>query len=351
MINGIFSGRLNTALHVGTLSPKFVGNMKTLGRLLQRILTLTLVASLVMSIASTALGILVWGLNAASFVDILTVIVATMSMGLAHYLLTLPVTFTIFKKGLDLDSFAYPIAATIADVFITLCYALALNLRFSFGYLGSYAVILIALAPFVLLLFSLPSNVKEEGFYRTIKTSVASLTIVAIIASVAGSILHGIVSNGKVLEIGGPIFLPTLLIAYPAIIELVTDATLVVGSTLTAKLVLGMLEPHFSAVKSHASQILGAWAASAATFVPLSAVSLVLTGTLGLRAFSLLAPVLLAANAFALIAMILISIAFAILTFKRGLDPDHFVIPLESSLAGAIASAALLIALFLFFQR
>lgn len=351
VLNGIFSGRLNTALHVGTVSPKFVGNMKTLGKLLRRILTLTLVTSVVMSVASTILGILIWGLNPSSFTDILIVIVATMSMGLAYYLFTLPVTFAIFKKGLDLDSFAYPIAATIADVFITLCYALALNLRFSLGYVGSYAVVLIALAPAVLLLLSLSWNVKEEGFSKAIKTSIVGLMIVAVIASVAGSILQGITISAKVLETGGAISIASLLVAYPAIIELVCDATLVVGSTATARLVLGLLEPHFSAIRDHASQILGAWVASAAAFIPLSAVSLFLTGTLGIHAFCLLASILLVANAFALIAMILISVAFAILTFKKGLDPDHFVTPLESSLASAIASTALLIALFLFFPR
>jgi cation transporter-like permease len=100
-------------------------------------------------------------------------------------------------------------------------------------------------------------------------------------------------------------------------------------------------------MKNHALQILGAWAASAAAFIPISAASLFLTGTFGLPAFYLLASVLLATNAFALIAVTLISYAFAILTFKKGLDPDHLVIPLESSLAGTITSTALLAALFL----
>jgi cation transporter-like permease len=48
-----------------------------------------------------------------------------------------------------------------------------------------------------------------------------------------------------------------------------------------------------------------------------------------------------------MIAMILLSYALAILTFKRSLDPDHLVVPIESSLAGMITSTALLAALFL----
>jgi cation transporter-like permease len=37
----------------------------------------------------------------------------------------------------------------------------------------------------------------------------------------------------------------------------------------------------------------------------------------------------------------------AILTFQKGLDPDKFVIPIESSLADSITTIALLAALFL----
>jgi len=49
----------------------------------------------------------------------------------------------------------------------------------------------------------------------------------------------------------------------------------------------------------------------------------------------------------AVTAIVLISYAVSILTFKKGLDPDNFVIPIESSLADSITSIALLVALFL----
>jgi cation transporter-like permease len=107
------------------------------------------------------------------------------------------------------------------------------------------------------------------------------------------------------------------------------------------------MEPYFSAVKNHAPQILGAWTASAIAFIPISAASLFLTGTFGLPAFYLLTSVLLATNVFAMIAMTLISFALAILTFKKGLDPDHLVVPIEIALSGTITSTALLAALFL----
>jgi len=56
---------------------------------------------------------------------------------------------------------------------------------------------------------------------------------------------------------------------------------------------------------------------------------------------------LLTANIMAVTAIVLISYAVSILTFKKGLDPDNFVIPIESVLADSVTSVALLVALFL----
>jgi mgtE-like transporter len=347
VISGTFSGRLNTALHIGTLSPRFSGNMGFVGRMFQHILALTLVTSVVMSIVSTLFGSLFWRITPANFPDILAVVVATMSLGLTLYFFTLFVTFKAFKRGLDLDGVAYPIVATIADVFITVCYAVAVNLYFKFDYTGKSAVLLFAIIPAVLILYSLSRGFHDVGFSKTIKTSVLTMILVAIIASVTGTILQEINVGAPLWNGGGAIHVPSLFAAYPALIELVGDAALVIGSTATTRLVLGLLEPSFSTMKNHAQQILGAWAASAVAFIPISAASLLLTGTFGLQAFYFLTSVFLATNVFAIVAVTLISYAFAMLTFKKGLDPDHLVIPIEIALAGTIASTALLAALFL----
>jgi cation transporter-like permease len=66
-----------------------------------------------------------------------------------------------------------------------------------------------------------------------------------------------------------------------------------------------------------------------------------------LNTFLTFSALLLATNVIAVSAIVLISYAVAILTFKKGLDPDNFVIPIESSLADSITSIALLVALFL----
>jgi cation transporter-like permease len=58
-----------------------------------------------------------------------------------------------------------------------------------------------------------------------------------------------------------------------------------------------------------------------------------------------IATQLLATNFLAVSAMAIIAYAIAISTYRRGLDPDNFVIPIESALADSITTLSLFIAL------
>jgi cation transporter-like permease len=138
-----------------------------------------------------------------------------------------------------------------------------------------------------------------------------------------------------------------ILTVYPASIELVGDAGLVIGSTATTKLALGLLKPSFYAIRGHFAQLSAAWVASAISFVFFSITSLLITETYTLHAFYTLTYTLLVANVIALIVTVLVAYAFAILTFQKGLDPDHFVVPVQTSIAGAVTSIALLAAFLL----
>ena len=53
------------------------------------------------------------------------------------------------------------------------------------------------------------------------------------------------------------------------------------------------------------------------------------------------------ANVIAVIGIVLVSYGISILTFKRGLNPENFVIPIETSLSTIVTSIALLLALLL----
>jgi mgtE-like transporter len=79
----------------------------------------------------------------------------------------------------------------------------------------------------------------------------------------------------------------------------------------------------------------------------LAILSLAINGVFSLPSFLSLISVLLIANVIAVTAIVLLSYSISILTFKKGLDPDNFVIPIESSFADSITTIALLVALLL----
>jgi mgtE-like transporter len=339
VIEGLLSGRLSTALHLGTVHPRFFMNTKSFYKLIEAVTVLTLATSATMSAISLVFGHLLWGIAFADFSAILSVVVATMALGLVLLPVTIKVAFASFKRGLDPDVVVYPVMSAVATIFVTFCFIVTLNLLLLTNYLGRYIVLTVGLSHLVLVLFIFPRNIREPEFTKTIRESLAALMFVALIVNVTGTILRGI--SGFVKD------RKEIYTVYPALIGLVSDVGSVVGSTATTKLALGLLKPSFSSMTNHAKNILSAWAASIAMFVVLAFSGLLVHGLFSLSAFSSLVSMLLVANVVAVAMIVLVSYAVSILTFQKGLDPGNFVIPIETSFAASVTSAALLMALLL----
>ena len=105
-------------------------------------------------------------------------------------------------------------------------------------------------------------------------------------------------------------------------------------------LALGTLNPSFASIRQHSTQIGGAWTASLAMFTLYSIISSLMQGVPMLKLLRFTA-ILHATNILAASCMILIAYAVGILTYRRGWDPDNFVIPIESSLADTITTISL----------
>ena len=165
------------------------------------------------------------------------------------------------------------------------------------------------------------------------------MIFVAIIVNITGTVLNRISAaiTGK----------SEVYIVYPALMANIGDVGAVVGSTATTKLAIGLLAASFSDMRNHLREIFCTWSASIIMFTLFSFLSLGIHGTLTQQLFLRFTLLLLITNVIAATAIILISYAVAILTFQKGLDPDNFVIPIESVLADSITSIALLAALFL----
>ncbi len=336
VITGLLTGRLSTALHLGTIYPKFFGNTRTFYRLLGAMVVLTLATSATISVIAMVFGTLFWNIAMSDFAAILTVMVATLSLGLLITLITVKFTFISFKNSLDPDTIVYPAISTVADIIITFLYIGVLHLYFS-GAIGSWALIIFGLINVILVLIIVPRNIRDKDFLRIIKESLPTMLLVAFMVNVTGTVLKGI-SN---LAAGRR----EIYTIYPAIIDMMGDVGLVVGSAATTKLALGILTPSFSSIKNHAKNIFSAWAATLMLFAILGFLSLALNGMLSIQGMFSLLPILFVSNVIAFTVIIVVSYVISILTFKRGLDPDNFVIPVESSIADAITTIALFVTL------
>jgi mgtE-like transporter len=339
VVNGILSGRLGTALHLGTIKPQFRENTDRFYMLFRSVIAITLQTSILLGVASVLFGSLLWGITAADYVNVFLIISATMSIGMVTSLITMQVAFFSFKKAWDPDVIVYPVMSTIADITMTVCFVLVLSLFFQLGFFGRITVALFGLTLIITTLIILPKCIHDKQFTKTIKETFSTLLAIAVIVNVTGTVLRQIsetISSRK-----------EIFTVYPALIDTVGDVGSVVGSTATTKLVLGLVNPVFSSIKKHAPRILATWAASLIMFIMYAVLSL-LTQTSPLNSsFLSFIMLLLTTNLIAVFIIVIISFAIAIATFRKGLDPDNFVIPIESSLADSITTAALLIALLL----
>ncbi|UCG45281.1 MAG: magnesium transporter [Candidatus Bathyarchaeota archaeon] len=337
VIGGLFSGRLSTGLHIGTIRIGFTKNTRNFYMLWRATIVLTLESSIMLGAIATIFGVVFWGVDIGESFTILGVVISTMALSL---ILISPITVLVstlsFQRGLDPDVTVYPIIATIADVVVTICYILMLEVFFKWDYVGRYLIGSFSLFFFCLALYILQNDLDEEGFVKTIKESFFTIILVAFIVNITGSFLTRITSI-----VGSR---PGIYLIYPALIDTIGSVGSIVGSTATTKLVLGTLKPSFSSIKKHTYEIGAAWVASLVMFILYAIISHTMFLT-SLAEFTRLLVVLLITNVLAVLSMVEIAFAVGVLTYRRGWDPDNFVIPIESSLADTITTVALLLAL------
>ncbi len=338
VIGGLFVGRLSTGLHLGTVRVSFTENTRNFYVLWQAIITLAFETCAIMGLVSSLFGMLFWGATILDSIAIFGVLFATMGLSLIIISpITIGVAFFSFKRGLDPDIIVYPVMSTFDDIIVTFCYIFMLSV-FLLGYTGYYAIGFSSLVFICVTVFILLKNIRESQFVKTIKESFLTLVLVTFIVNVTGSVLT------KISEVVGS--RPEVYTVYPALIDTVGDVGAVTGSTATTKLALGTLKSSFVSIRKHTIEIGGAWIASLLMFTIYSLFSL-------LRGMPLLetlrfAGLLYFTNVLAVLSVVMIAFFVAILTFRRGWDPDNFVIPIESSLADTLTSLSLLVALNVF---
>ncbi len=332
-IGGLFSGRVSTALHIGTIKPRFTENTRYTGVLFHSITALTLISSIAMGSVGSIFSMIVTGATALDALRIMLAVTATMG---ASIVFISPITFWVsvvsYRRGLDPDILVYPVISTVADIVVTACYLAMLGLMIWFPEASWWVLGFIDLVFVAFVGRRFREDMKEKDFVETIREFLITLFFVSLIVNVTGSALSRITEN-----IGRS---PELYLIYPALIDTVGDVGSIVGSTATTKMALGLIPSRLSTIRQHMGEISSAWAASIVMFVVYSTASSLIYG---LGVFWGLFLRLVATNLLVIPVIVLVSYAVAIETRKRGMDPDNFIIPIETSLSDGITTIALLL--------
>jgi len=206
---------------------------------------------------------------------------------------------------------------------------------YSSGSLGRLAVSLAALAYAAAVIVLAVRYAKGDVFRFILREASLAVLFVSLIVAVTGNFLvrvEGVVRG-----------MPEIYVIYPALLTMVGDFGSIVGSIATTKLAIGTSRPDMRLLADIAPEALGAWTAWFAAIQAFGAVTAVVSGSGS--SVEWLAGVLALGGALSTATMLAVSLGVAVLTFRMGLDPDNFVNPIESSLADAVTTGSLLLAL------
>ncbi|RLE65476.1 MAG: hypothetical protein DRJ47_05150 [Thermoprotei archaeon] len=330
VINGIFSGKMSTGLHMGTIKPSFTGNTVYFKSIYSAMSVLTLIGGFFTGLMISLLSII--QIHYANSLYILLAATASLASSFAVISpLTVFVSIISYKLGLDPDYVVYPVMSTVADILATLCYVAIIQTVLTTGFLP---LILVNTIYIIAITIIGKKFWDERAFQETIQESFITILIVTIIVMVTGSFLQEISNRiGRFDE---------LYIIYPSLIDTVGDTGSIVGSMVTTRLALGTLKPYITSLKKLGMEVAGCWTASLTIFTLMSVTAVVFTGNHA--TFGTLTQITVTSNLISVPLIISLSYIIAIKTYKKGLDPDNFVNPIESTLADMITTSAIYLA-------
>jgi len=239
-----------------------------------------------------------------------------------------------YRKGLNPDKVVYPIISTVSDIIVTACYVAVIKGTASGGRFGWALFALLDAAFIMAVIVIIDRNRGNRDFVDTVNQFLVTLSIVSLIVNITGSALERITG-----AIGRR---PEIYMVYPALIDTVGDAGSIVGCTATTKMLLGTLSPRLTAIREHSQEILSTWLASLTMFI----VYAVASGLVyGVHLVPGLALKLIIVNTVLIPVIVVVAMATAIVTTRRGLNPDNFVIPIETSISDGLTTLALYVVL------
>lgn len=336
--SGILSGKIGTMLHTGEIKPQFRGNTEALWTLIKSTFVVTFSATLGMGFLAFMTQVIFHqvSVQTLSIFIVLPVLTSTISVLIAIPL-TLFVAIKTYQSGIDPDILVYPIMSTANDLIVSIIYLLLVALILtSSSFVLLYGVIIILLA--LIAVFIIINTYRNLLFSKTLKEAV----FIILLSSVFG-IVNGVILTSFRTEIEQ---IPSVLVLYPALIAILGDIGSILGSMETTKLALGYVSSFSNVLRDVFVDLVSIEAAALIVHTIFAFVTQGI-GWISQVPSDLLQLVQIAvlSNLFSFFFISVVSLIIATQTFRYGLDPDNFVIPLTSSLSDTISTLVLLVVL------
>ncbi|HOD85549.1 MAG TPA: magnesium transporter [Methanoculleus sp.] len=331
-IAGVLASRLSSAMHLGEFSVDF-GEGSVLGDNIRVSFVVTILIAFVLGIfayvASWIFGYPVIGVTDLVLISVVTGILAgTVVTGI-----TLLIALASYRYGLDLDMIAAPTVTTFGDIItlpilmISAAFVMLLD-PLARLILGGVAVGLTVAA----IIYTLH---RPEGIGPTVRENIGLLIPLSVIGTLAG------LTYSSSLDI--LVTTAAFLILIPPFTGILGSIGGILGSRLSTGMHTGEINPTFIPEGNVAHHFIISYLY---TLILLPLLALIAHGAAVLMGSNSPGPVMLVIISLAaglIVMTLVIGVAYitASLSFRYGLDPDNFGIPVITSLIDLIGAAAL----------
>ena len=338
ILNGMFCGRLSTALHLGLIKPRLRRNTKYFSELILLQLSLSIFMSLLMGLLVCGAMLILGVEKYSNLIDTFMVILTTINLAT---ICTIPLTaftgFLTFNKGMDPDIVLYPIMSTMADVVVTSWYVIIIQLIVKSTLMGMMIILItMLLISFIILnLLHRQFTISFSGILRRTKTFMPLFIFLGILQLMTGVFLSN--AENRASHVVVP-----LLSIYPVLIDSIGDLGSIIGSRLTTAIALGYVSDISDMLLFSMMNFIQALSALFLAHVVICPLPMIIIGN-SVSISTIIITILLMDTVSSLIIFIMAFI-ITVITSKSGYDPDNFVNPIISTIADMVTTASLLLA-------
>ena len=335
-IFGALGSRLGTQIHAGTF--RVSRRVDTLfGQNIGAAIVLSLSISAALAVLAKVVSAALVSTPAISVVDFMVIsVIGAIISSIVVGVLTVGVAAFCARRSLDLDNVAAPIVTAAGDI-ATLPSLFLATYFVGFRFVTPVIALLCAVLAVGSLIVAVRANLPTMR-----RILVESLPVLALAGTV--DLMAGITIEKRLESF---ITFPALFVLVPAFLEDSGSLGAILAARISTKLHLGTLEPGRGAWRAATDDVLLIYMYAIPVFVFLGASSIVVAGVANKASPGVvdMMGVALLAGLMATTAAVIVGYYAAVATYRFGLDPDNYGVPMVTSSLDLLGALSLILAI------